>query len=254
MADAVQTLDHDPDAPNTVALDSSAPVSSVQVIEPTTSHDENISVEETASAPHRESIDASEQEDNIQPLADTAVEDSHATFNEDGALDANSQRLPQNPHTDNRQALTHGSPPSPNRQTLTSDVGGDRRQALPTTAMSPRAFEPAPKREAEVVLTRFFETWQAAAANESETVRRKAGFPTEIPPTIHRQRVVDFSSLNIYLEYDHENEESTETQTESNRNGRVKRDYDYKLRACLDILKRQQEVVNSKLERLQGKK
>ena len=105
------------------------------------------------------------------------------------------------------------------------------------------------------MLNRFFETWQASAANEPEAVRKKAGFKPEIPPTIHGQRVVDFSSLNIYLDDAHPQEAEASASDASppkstNSSIMPKRNYDYKLRACLDILKRQQDVVNSKLQRI----
>ena len=110
----------------------------------------------------------------------------------------------------------------------------------------------------------MFQTWQNSAAKEPEVLRQKAGFELEIPPTIHRQRVIDFSSINVFLEYEHENEQDAEGQNAATPEADTpaadtaqpvkKKAYNYKLRESLDILKRKQDVVLEKLTRVQDKK
>lgn len=66
--------------------------------------------------------------------------------------------------------------------------------------------------------------------------------------------MIDFSSLNIYLDYPDDEDSTADEVNEEHPNQPKRRDYDYKLQTCLDILKRQQDVVNNKLERIRERR
>lgn len=190
---------------------------------------------------HRIALDTEPHDDHVETLADT------------NELE-NRQTLDASPEADNRALLASYDDTSDNRQRLSPDADFNHRETLPPQLPTMRAFEQAPAREAEKVLNRFFETWQKTAEQEPASVRKKAGFQSQIPPTIHRQRVIDFSSLNIYLDYPDDEDSTADEVNEEHPNQPKRRDYDYKLQTCLDILKRQQDVVNNKLERIRERR
>jgi hypothetical protein len=204
-------------------------------------------------------IDSEALSDREQTLESDEQDTHQVALDAQAQSSSNRQRLNGTSHDENRAPVATDRGVPLNRQAVSSDSLTENRTPLPGVDLKGRTFESAPRREAEAVLNRFFETWQDSAANEPESVRKKAGFKSEIPPTIHGQRVVDFSSLNIYLDDAHPQEADASapdarTQKSTSSSTVPKRNYDYKLRACLDILKRQQDVVNSKLQRIQEKK
>ena len=240
-------------------MDAPGSDANVQIVPPSEFDDSHVeALDTTPTIVNQQLIDSPAIEDNHVPLQASPDESEAVVLDTERQLEPNRQRINGPSTHEHRESVAGAASPADNRQRLESDSSNARRQTLPENPTSGRVFESAPRREAEVVLNRFYETWQASTSREPEVVRKKAGFPTEIPPTIHRQRVVDFSSLDIYLEYEHEKEheqeESVEPHAATATPVNKKRAYDYKLRTCLDILKRQQDVVNEKLQRIQVKK
>lgn len=201
---------------------------------------------------HHEAVDEPVSPDNLQTLeADASSENLQA-------LDAAAE-------VDNRQTWANDVP-EPNRQRVDlPQAAGDNHQRipdgsnadklLPQVKSSPgRVLSSPPRRETEQVHTRVFESWQSVAQKEPEVVRKKAGFSSQIPPTIHRQRVIDFSSINVFLDYEDDPKDKSESQDANGAALEKKRDYDYKLQTCLDILRQQQALVNDKLQRVQTRR
>jgi hypothetical protein len=197
---------------------------------------------------NRQIVDETDPSDNVQTLEQDAPEDNRQLLDA-SAQEENRQTLANEGAEPNRQRVDLPEAASDNRQRI--PAGADADKLLPQVKPAAgRAIPAPPRREAEKVHTRVFESWQNVAEKEPEVVRKKAGFSSQIPPTIHRQRVIDFSSINVFLDYETDPEEADALDD----NGEAlekKRDYDYKLQTCLDILRQQQDLVNDKLQRVQ---
>jgi hypothetical protein len=211
-----------------------------------------------------QSLGTDANENNNVRIDSSSLGTERANTPTDEPISPNRQRLNSSDSDINRQRLDGGSnrgknsPLLPKNRPLAPKPISVEDEA--TGRMIEERAQPAP----ESARKRVFQTWQQSASKEPEVLRQKAGFGLEIPPTIHRQRVIDFSSINVFLEYEHEKEQAHDVQNapppEANSSEGVapepvkKQVYNYKLRESLDILKRKQDVVLEKLTRVQGKK
>jgi hypothetical protein len=155
--------------------------------------------------------------------------------------------------TTHRETL-EASVSSVNRQNVASESIRDHRQRLSddspqrsTPELPATENQPAP--EVSSRLDRWLHAWKKAITSESEVFQRKAGIRQEIPPIIHRKRIVDFSSLNIFIEYEHEKVPPAEVS-----NAPEQKSYSYKLKTCIQVLNNHMDVVNQKLERVEAAK
>ncbi len=163
------------------------------------------------------------------------------------ASQPNIQEISVKGQTLNRQSLPQGSL-ALNRQRVSSEELGVNRQPL-SDEDSTQNGERVPGEEKESLLGRWMQSWKTALASESDVFQRKAGIRRQIPPIIHRKRIVDFSSLNIYIEYDHERDPAVATSSLA-----PDKSYSYKLKTCLEVLNKHMDVVNQKLEMVESNK
>ena len=224
-------------------------------------HRERVSKEEMAehrepvggaiSAAHCEQVEASVSSEHREQLSGVDSP-QHREQVASSVTAAHLEQLPGSPEVTHREAL-ETSIAGVNRQSVASEKIRDHRQRLSDDATDRSApdlldsQDPPPEESSR--LDRWLHAWKKAISSESEVFQRKAGIRQQIPPIIHRKRIVDFSSLNIFIEYEHEKM----TQEEASPLPEQK-SYSYKLKTCIEVLNKHMDVVNQKLERVEAAK
>ena len=262
--DNVQRVEHMASQVNRQSLLTESTQDNVQKVPATAAHANIQTISPDSSALRRQQL-AQEESESIRHKLDREADDAHRERLSGTHAPEHHEQVASSVKATHRESIS-GSHETTHRETLEASVSSVNRQNVASESIrdhrqrisddSPQrsnpelpATEDQPRPEVSSRLDRWLHAWKKAITSESEVFQRKAGIRQEIPPIIHRKRIVDFSSLNIFIEYEHEKVAPAEVASTPEQ-----KSYSYKLKTCIEVLNNHMDVVNQKLERVEAAK